>query len=47
MVQQQYQRGIGRFATILKETGEFIGWTEQICQPSRRNKHQFMIMVID
>jgi RimJ/RimL family protein N-acetyltransferase len=28
MVQQQYQeRGIGRFATILKETGEFIGWT--------------------
>lgn len=28
MVQQQYQEnGIGRFATILKETNEFIGWT--------------------
>lgn len=27
-VQSQYQRNnIGRFATILKETGEFIGWT--------------------
>lgn len=27
-VQQQYeQNGIGRFATILKATGEFIGWT--------------------
>ena len=28
MVQKQYQeRGIGRFSTILKETGELIGWT--------------------
>ena len=28
MVQAQYERNnIGRFATILKETGEFIGWT--------------------
>ena len=28
MVQAQYKRNnIGRFATILKETGEFIGWT--------------------
>lgn len=28
MVQQQYiENKIGRFATILKETGEFIGWT--------------------
>lgn len=28
MVQKQYEdNGIGRFATILKETGEFIGWT--------------------
>ena len=28
MVQKQYQEnGIGRFATILKETGELIGWT--------------------
>lgn len=28
MVQKQYQEnGIGRFATILKETNEFIGWT--------------------
>jgi [ribosomal protein S5]-alanine N-acetyltransferase len=28
MVQLQYQQnGIGRFATILKETDEFIGWT--------------------
>ena len=27
-VQSQYKRNnIGRFATILKETGEFIGWT--------------------
>ncbi|GAA4756992.1 MULTISPECIES: GNAT family N-acetyltransferase [Flavobacterium] len=27
-VNEQYQRNnIGRFATILKETGEFIGWT--------------------
>lgn len=27
-VQEQYQKNkIGRFATILKETGEFIGWT--------------------
>ncbi|MGL2967435.1 GNAT family N-acetyltransferase [Flavobacterium sp. XGLA_31] len=27
-VQSQYERNhIGRFATILKETGEFIGWT--------------------
>lgn len=27
-VQRQYQENkIGRFATILKETGEFIGWT--------------------
>jgi len=27
-VQAQYVRnGIGRFATLLKETGEFIGWT--------------------
>ena len=27
-VQAQYQKnGIGRFATILKETNEFIGWT--------------------
>lgn len=27
-VQAQYQRNkIGRFATIIKETGEFIGWT--------------------
>ena len=27
-VQSQYQRkNIGRFATILKETGEFLGWT--------------------
>lgn len=28
MLQKQYkENGIGRFATILKETGEFIGWT--------------------
>jgi RimJ/RimL family protein N-acetyltransferase len=28
MVQKQYyERGIGRFSTILKETGELIGWT--------------------
>lgn len=28
MVQAQYERNnIGRFATIIKETGEFIGWT--------------------
>lgn len=28
MVQKQYQeRGIGRFSTILKETGQLIGWT--------------------
>ncbi len=28
MIQQQYiDNNIGRFATILKETGEFIGWT--------------------
>lgn len=28
MVQQQYQEnGIGRFATILKDNNEFIGWT--------------------
>lgn len=28
MVQKQYaENKIGRFATILKETGEFIGWT--------------------
>lgn len=28
MVQAQYKRNnIGRFATILKDTGEFIGWT--------------------
>ncbi len=28
MVQKQYENNkIGRFATILKETGEFIGWT--------------------
>lgn len=28
MVQKQYvDNNIGRFATILKETGEFIGWT--------------------
>ena len=28
MVQQQYMdNNIGRFATVLKETGEFIGWT--------------------
>lgn len=27
-VQKQYEEnGIGRFATILKETGEFVGWT--------------------
>lgn len=27
-IHEQYQRNkIGRFATILKETGEFIGWT--------------------
>ena len=27
-VQMQYERNkIGRFATIIKETGEFIGWT--------------------
>lgn len=27
-IQMQYERNkIGRFATILKETGEFIGWT--------------------
>ena len=27
-LQKQYrENGIGRFATILKETGEFIGWT--------------------
>jgi RimJ/RimL family protein N-acetyltransferase len=27
-VNEQYERNnIGRFATILKETGEFIGWT--------------------
>lgn len=28
MLHKQYkENGIGRFATILKETGEFIGWT--------------------
>lgn len=28
MVQKQYQEnGIGRFSTIIKETGELIGWT--------------------
>jgi len=28
MVQKQYQEnGIGRFSTLLKETGELIGWT--------------------
>lgn len=28
MVQKQYEdRGIGRFSTIIKETGELIGWT--------------------
>ncbi|MES2864263.1 MAG: GNAT family N-acetyltransferase [Bacteroidota bacterium] len=28
IVQKQYvERGIGRFSTILKETGEIIGWT--------------------
>ena len=28
MVQNQYvERGIGRFSTIIKETGELIGWT--------------------
>ena len=28
MVQKQYiERGIGRFSTVLKETGELIGWT--------------------
>jgi len=28
IVQKQYvERGIGRFSTILKETGELIGWT--------------------
>mgnify|MGYP003404170909 CR=1 FL=1 len=28
MVQKQYsERGIGRFSTLLKETGELIGWT--------------------
>ena len=28
MVQKQYvDRGIGRFSTIIKETGELIGWT--------------------
>ena len=28
MVQKQYEeRGIGRFSTILKDTGELIGWT--------------------
>lgn len=28
VVQKQYEeRGIGRFSTILKETGELIGWT--------------------
>jgi RimJ/RimL family protein N-acetyltransferase len=28
MLQKQYkENGIGRFATILKETGEFVGWT--------------------
>lgn len=27
-LQKQYkENGIGRYATILKETGEFIGWT--------------------